>query len=448
VSVSPYFHHIDFSEFIQGTAVARRPNWIERMSNTNIVTIPRLHGRGLDLPVAWSAKAALVGPHTVVVRAWRRAGSALLLLCGALLTVVSAQAHMMAAQRGTLNIVGSAAFLVLSVPVTALQGVDDDGDGALSKTELIAHQESIGEQVRAGIQLRGAGGMLPLQLMMLDIAPPANHADTPGKQLVALGRFQLGPAVASQAPPHEAVSGGLSLRFSLFGKTSAEQQQDLTITRQDESQWIRMTPTQPEKALLPSAAAVFGEYAALGATHVLSGADHMIFLLVVLLMGWRWRPLLAALTCFTAGHAITLAACVWGGFSVSDRIVEPAIAATLVGLGMFDAWAQRLAWAVRPQVRLALIFVCALIHGLGLAGALSDLTQWAPGTARLGLALFGFNLGIELAQIGVAALAGLVLWLLARLAGLAARQRVMQAGSVIGLLAGTFWLIERLAQGA
>ena len=158
--------------------------------------------------------------------------------------------------------------------------------------------------------------------------------------------------------------------------------------------------------------------------------------------------MLGALTCFTAGHALTLAACVWGGWSVSDRIVEPAIAATIVGMAAFDGWSR---WRERPlhvNFRLALVFGCALIHGLGLAGALSGFTQWAPGTPQLALALAGFNVGIELAQIGVAALAGSVVLILNRLTGAMAQQRIVQFGSVLSMAAGTFWLIERVIQSA
>jgi hypothetical protein len=83
-----------------------------------------------------------------------------------------------------------------------------------------------------------------------------------------------------------------------------------------------------------------------------------------------------------------------------------------------------------------------------LAGALSDLTQWAPGSTQLAFALAGFNVGIEAAQIGVAALAGLAVLALNRLTGAMAQQRVVQFGSVVGMVAGAFWFIERIAQAA
>ena len=157
-----------------------------------------------------------------VPRFWPSARWVLWILWGMLLGMAPAQAHLMAAQKGTLNIVGNAAFLVLSVPVTAFKGVDDDGDGALSKAELALRVETIRAQVQAGVQLLGPGGALPLQLMMLDIAPPEKTPDAPASHLVVLGRFQLDSAGGSSDKPTTFVSNGLSLRFSLFGTKKGE----------------------------------------------------------------------------------------------------------------------------------------------------------------------------------------------------------------------------------
>jgi hypothetical protein len=384
----------------------------------------------------------------VALCCWPCVRLTLLCLCGALLSAAPVQAHLMAAQKGSLNLVGDAAFLVLSVPVSALQGADDDGDGALSQAELATHADAIRGQIAAGIQLLRAGRAMPLQLVMLDIARDEARPGAAARHLVVLGRFQLESAIGNAGLPKHAVSDGLSLRFSLFGTKAGEQQQDVTITRQSESQWLRLTPQQSIKAVLPSETAIFKDYVNTGVVHVLSGADHMLFLLVVLSAVWRWRTLLGALTCFTAGHALTLAVCVWGGWSAPPRLVEPAIAATILAMAGFDAWAQWRAWPARTGLRMALVFTCALIHGLGLAGALNDLTQWPRGSAPMALALAGFNVGIELAQVGLAVLAVLVLSLLNQLAGAAVRQRVIRVGSVLSLLVGTFWLVERLAQGA
>lgn len=357
-----------------------------------------------------------------------------------------AWAHLMQAQKGTLNITPEAAFLVLSVPVSALQGVDDDADAALSPAELQAHEAAIRAQVAAGVQLLGPQGPLPLQLLMVDGAPPDNAPASPARQLAVLGRFALPPVAAGVGAQPPASPQRLRLRFSLFGTDPGERQQDLTITRGQERQWLRFTPARDSHDLLPGTAAVLAEYAASGATHVLRGADHLLFLLVVLSAGWGWRSLVGVLSCFTAGHALTLAACVGLAWTPPARLVEPAIAATLVGMAALDAWGRRRGRPVAPPVRLALVFLCALVHGLGLAEGLGGLTQWPLGSGPMLWALGGFNLGVESAQLAVAAAAGLLGWGLGKVAGGAAQQQAARLATLAGLCAGAWWLVERVLQ--
>jgi hypothetical protein len=374
--------------------------------------------------------------------------AAALVFCGSMGAITPAQAHLVAAQKGTLNFVGNAAFLVLSVPVSSLRSVDDDGDGMLSKADLSAHADEIKQQVKDGVQLMGPAGALPLQLVVLDIESPESAPDAPASHLVVLGRYELEARGKFSVEPNAAASDGLSLRFTLFGNKPGEQVEDLTVTRQKETQWLRFTADNNFKPLLPSAMVVFSEYVRSGATHVLSGPDHMLFLLLVLSAGLSLSALLGALTCFTAGHAITLSVSVLGGMAVSDRITEPAIAATIVGMAAFDIWTRRRAKVLPSYARFSMIFGCALVHGLGLAEALRDVTQWPSNSTSFALALAGFNLGIESAQIAVALMVGLMVLVLSRINGLAVRQRVVRHSLLVGLLAGSFWFIERIAHGA
>lgn len=365
-------------------------------------------------------------------------------LCGLLYCATPVMAHLMDAQKGTLNLVDDGAFMVLSLPASALHGVDDNGDGMLSRVEVDAHAKNIQTQLLAGAQLLGPDGALPLQVVMIDVQPSGDTPAGGASHLAVLGRFQLPTTVdhaetAEFDPPDE-----LSLRFTLFGTKNGEQQQHLTITRGQDSQWLRFTPEETTHALLPSAFAILTGYMFTGASHVLGGADHLLFLLVVLSAGWRWRGLLGALSCFTAGHALTLAACIWGGWSAPDSMVEPAIAATIVGMAAFDQWAR---WRDRPapvSVRLALVFACSLIHGLGFAGALAEMTEWPPGSSPLRWALAGFNLGIEFAQVGVAIIACALAWALHRMIGAGALQRASDIASVAAMASGSVWFAQRL----
>lgn len=180
----------------------------------------------------------------------------------------------------------------------------------------------------------------------------------------------------------------------------------------------------------------FGEWLALGVEHLLGGLDHLSLVIgLTLLVGLRLR-LVSALTAFTLGHSLSLALGATGVVSLPTAVVESAIAVTLILLALDlvapprgTSWFVRAPWATGAVV--------GLVHGLGFAGALSEVGL--PG-GHLALALLGFNLGLELAQLGaVAALSGVLV--VTRWIGAAAPIAVV-AGWVIGV-AGSFWLIQR-----
>ena len=175
-------------------------------------------------------------------------------LCGLLFCNAPAKAHWMNAQNGTLNLVDDGAFLVLSVAVSAVRGADDNGDGLLSKAELHAHAEAVQTQVAAGVQLLGAEGGLPLQLIMVDVTPPDDAPDAGASQLLVLGRFQLPGTVKAADSPVAVRNSGLALRFTLFGAKAEEREQQIAVTAEQESQLLRFTPGQAVYALFVDAA--------------------------------------------------------------------------------------------------------------------------------------------------------------------------------------------------
>jgi hypothetical protein len=341
-----------------------------------------------------------------------------------------AEAHLMVAQRGTLNFVDQGAFFVVSVPVTALREVDDDGDGRLSATELHTHEGAIKAQLEAGFQLRDEAGPRPLQGLLLNLSSEHSQAAAPTTHVVAMGRFTL-------ASPDRAVR----LRATLFGKGEVEQTLQVKATRGAATDLLVLTPTRTECAVFPSGWVVFGDYARLGIDHIVTGFDHLLFLLVVLATGWGFRQILLALTCFTLGHAITLAASALGGVQCSPRWVESAIAATIVGLAVFDWRARQPGRRNYMGGRLALVFGCALVHGLGLA---SSLTAIGLRGAHLLPSVAGFNLGVECGQVLVAITAAAVFFLVRKRRGEAGVQLVRSGASVLAMTIGCVWFVERV----
>lgn len=193
--------------------------------------------------------------------------------------------------------------------------------------------------------------------------------------------------------------------------------------------------------MFPSARSVFIDHVVLGIEHILTGLDHLLFLLVVLATGWGWRQVLLALTCFTLGHAVTLTAGIWGGFQVSPDLVEPAIAATIVGMAAYDWIARKRGRVHHPVWRLAAVFACALVHGLGLASSLTDLgldgSRWLQIVA-------GFNSGIELGQLVVALAAASLLTAIRALRGNAGLHLALRTISICAMLVGAMWFVQRV----
>jgi hydrogenase/urease accessory protein HupE len=150
------------------------------------------------------------------------------------------------------------------------------------------------------------------------------------------------------------------------------------------------------------AADVAVSYGRFGVEHLLSGLDHVLFVLGLLALLRSGRPLLLAITAFTLGHSVTLAAASLGWVRVPAAAVEIAIAISLVALASALARPDRGASSSLVRWPALLPFAFGLLHGLGFAGALA--AAGLPGHA-LPLALFSFNVGIELGQLALVALA-------------------------------------------
>jgi hypothetical protein len=188
-----------------------------------------------------------------------------------------------------------------------------------------------------------------------------------------------------------------------------------------------------------SALQVLSSYLGLGVEHLATGLDHLLFVAgLVLLLGFG-KKLLLAVTSFTLGHSLTLALAALGLVRFPAGTVEVAIAASLVVLARelcrTDA-AHASQLARRPG---ALPFAFGLLHGLGFAGALAELGL--PQQA-IPLALFSFNVGIELGQLALIALALPLFAGIRRIPLSWPRLAQELPATMIGAL-GVFWCLQR-----
>lgn len=170
-----------------------------------------------------------------------------------------------------------------------------------------------------------------------------------------------------------------------------------------------LTAGQPSVRLYGSAddrrggGEIASAYLVLGVEHILSGIDHVLFVIGLLfLVGFR-RELLWTVTAFTAAHSLTLASASLGWLTLRPGPVEACIALSIV-LVAAEALHRRQSLARRWPALVAFLF--GLVHGLGFAGALKEI---GLPQAHLPLALLTFNVGVEIGQLMIVGAAGL-LW--------------------------------------
>ena len=175
-----------------------------------------------------------------------------------------------------------------------------------------------------------------------------------------------------------------------------------------------------------------GSFVRLGVEHILTGWDHLLFLLGLLLRGGGWLSLAKIITAFTIAHSVTLALAVLDIVTLPDRLVEAVIALSIAFVAAENIF-------MRPVVarRWVVSFVFGLVHGFGFASALREL---ALRTQGLLLALFGFNLGVEIGQGLVVAVTLPALYLLR---GTPWEPSVIKSSSLAILLFGLVLFVER-----
>lgn len=237
---------------------------------------------------------------------------------------------------------------------------------------------------------------------------------------------------------------------SLEGQTVVIEGLELTITdvlvnvTLADGQQVReiLKPDSPSLALhfkTPGALKV-SAYLQLGTEHILTGFDHLMFVLgLLLLVDGRWR-LVKTITAFTVAHSITLAATALGMVRVQPAAVESLVALSIIFLAveLIHAYQGQKGLTVRYPWIIAFTF--GMLHGFAFAGALADI-GFPPGDVPL--SLFLFNVGVEVGQLIFVTGALAIFWLIQRLPKQPPQWMRWLPPYAIGSFA-SFWFIQRL----
>lgn len=204
----------------------------------------------------------------------------------------------------------------------------------------------------------------------------------------------------------------------------------------------RLTGTQPAAIITGPASIwqVLGSYFMIGVDHILTGWDHLLFVIALVLLLRRPRAVVLAATAFTLAHSLTLAGAALGFLSMPQRPVEALIALSIVFLaveitrrpGTAPSLTVRFPWVI------ALLF--GLLHGFGFAGALGAI---GLPEGDIVPALLAFNIGVEAGQICVIVAVLAVLAGLRKMAQPALGPAIRLAAYAIGIT-GAYWLVDRI----
>lgn len=348
-------------------------------------------------------------------------------------TSVVAGAHELGTTRVTLDRqpAGDLQIQVVTDAVALLEKLESMGedpaaapteDPALLKTRLLAHEDVF--RRRVAVTVDGSAARPDI-------------------------RWEIEPPAASGAPPLATITLVVDAGRSagemtwMYGWTFTPYAFVTTFGPDDSASavWIEggdVTPPVSLRSLAPpeTRLSLIGRYVALGFVHILPrGADHVLFVLGIFLLARKARPVFLQVTAFTIAHSITLALSIYGVVSLPPAIVEPAIALSIAYVAIENLVVKDL----RPW-RYGLVFAFGLLHGLGFAGALSDVGL--PRTHFLS-ALLGFNVGVELGQLTVI---GLAFLLVGHWFGQRAwyRHRIVMPASACIAAFGIYWSVERL----
>ena len=238
--------------------------------------------------------------------------------------------------------------------------------------------------------------------------------------------------------------GSLTISSGIIGRLPFGHREFVTIrTASGESLSDRLLSARENEfsvfvASAPQSRAVsgFADFFLLGIRHILTGYDHLLFLLGILIVCSGFFAAARIITCFTLAHSITLALATFHVVNLSSHIVEPLIAASIVYVGC-----ENLVGRNSLQWRWILTFAFGLVHGLGFASALKEM---GVGESSVGIALplFSFNVGVETGQLAIAALILPLAWKAKESANLS-RLAVPSLSAII-VIAGSFWFVERV----
>ncbi|HEV2440209.1 MAG TPA: HupE/UreJ family protein [bacterium] len=368
------------------------------------------------------------------VRHWSVVAAAVLLAQWLLAGSAPVEAHWADQAAAEIVVTGAQARVTLTVPTGLVAFADDAHAGRLTNDEIRSHREALTRFLSAHLRLSGRLRTAAAKVRdgVLTVQPFAGMSAAPGPAGLAPATHTTLALLYTWPAPVDR----LTIRYDLFLPGVSTASGLATVLADGQVHNVAFTPGHRDATIVLGAPAVWqaaGGFVVMGIEHILTGYDHMLFLLSLLMVGAALPQLLKIVTAFTVAHSITLSLAVLGVVDLPSRWVESAIALSITYVAAENIWRGRASLGSRWLVT----FAFGLVHGLGFASALTELHL--P-RANVAASLVGFNLGVEIGQVSVILLATLALDAIRQYGWAPVFRRCVSAGAAV---TGLVWFVQR-----
>lgn len=329
------------------------------------------------------------------------------------------QAHNLDINQAAIELEDRKALVVVTPPSAAFKAFDDNHNGLISVAEVKVHRQALNRLFDEQIKVLDEHGDTG-QLYFSDIIVPGAFEGQPvgSNHLRFMRRYEW-----PEAPQQIQFRYGLASLGDLVVIGVVDGQKDTVILK----------PNAPKHTFGKKPTPHLSQFFGLGLEHILTGYDHLLFLLALILAAGRLRPVLGIVTAFTVAHSITLALTVLGVVSVPSYLIEGVIALSIAFVALENLWRGQ----ATHRWRWLVVFAFGLVHGMGFAGALEEI---GLGKSQLLPSVLTFNLGVETGQVLFVLVASALIALAQRFS---AQTMLQRWGSVAVAAVALYWSAER-----
>jgi hydrogenase/urease accessory protein HupE len=331
--------------------------------------------------------------------------------------------------------------------IELLPDIDQNKTWLLEKSEIKKNKHHIEELITEGLTLDRNNKEQTPSVEKMELVKKDNKvflstymtfpAFSPGDTIVYNDGFYFNDTGTNYVDLISASFMGQTSEAILQGKerswtillTEVQQEQGEDQTTQPNT--VKKQPEAAEPDQTSSTSSWFSFFK-LGMLHILTGYDHLLFLFALLLRKQTFKQYAAIVTSFTIAHSITLSLAVLGWITLPSRFVEAVIAFSICYVAAENIFRKEI------RHRWSITFLFGLIHGLGFASILREMS--IP-KSHLAVALLNFNLGIEAVQLSLVIL---LLPLLTYMFKLKNSRKIVIYGSYAIVAMGAIWLVQRI----